>query len=300
MIQYLKVKRLKLESIHFMKIFYTTTTQHLRIALPFEYGKAINTRFSDGEIFVKIEEDVQSRDVWVIAATPTPADNYFELFLLLDALNRSGAHIHLLMTYFGYARQDRVQERESCGAAIIGQFLAQINLTKMVVIHAHSKRLHDYLTFEQYIPYELFYPIAKRAEVIVAPDAGARELATRIGTTCRRPVVVAEKKRIARDQVEILAISGEVTDKKVLIVDDMITTGNTIIQVSNKLDQLGARSIEVMATHGVFAGDANERINESVIEKVYVTNSLNQVFVGKKVEVIDIAPIISCLVEPPK
>lgn len=272
-----------------MKVFYTTSTQHLRIKLPFDYGKALITRFSDGEIFVEIEEDVHKKKVWIIAATPAPADNYFELFFLLDALQRAGAQVNLLITYFGYARQDRVGGNEALGAQVISNFLKNFITKKTVAIHVHSKRLHDYLTFENYIPYDLFYPIAQKADIIVAPDFGAKDLAETIGKKCNKQVIVAEKKHPAREQVEIMHITENVKNKKILIVDDMIATGNTIMTVAEKLITQGAHEVNVMATHGIFAGNAQKKLTESNIKNIYVTNTLKQPFAGKKVTVIDIS-----------
>ena len=279
-----------------MKVFYTTATKHLRIKLHFDDGNATITRFGDGEIFVRVEDDVYKKPVWVIAATPTGAENYIELFLLLDALNRLHAQINLLITYFGYARQDRAQKGEACGAQIFSEFFETFKFNKIIVIHAHSARLHSYLHFENFIPYELFYSLAKQADVILAPDMGARELAKKISAECKRSLAVAEKVRTA-DQIEICKILGDVKNKKVLIVDDIIATGSTVIKVSNILKQLGASSIKVMATHAIFTGNSEAQLDESDIEKVYVTNTLSKIFVTKKIEVIDMSEIIKKIIE---
>ncbi|HJZ23563.1 MAG TPA: ribose-phosphate diphosphokinase [Candidatus Babeliales bacterium] len=279
-----------------MKAFYTSSTQHLAVQLPFEYGKVLISHFSDGEILVKIEENVENQTVWVIAATPTPANNFFELFFLLDALNRAHAKINLLITYFGYARQDKLESNTARGAQLISTIIKQFKTNKIIVVHPHSKLLHEFLTFESVIPYDLFEPIAHNFDVIVAPDSGAKELAEHIGNLCKKSTASLEKIRTGKDQVKIINLDGTVSDKRVLIVDDLIDTGGTIIKASEILKEHGAKEIYVMATHAIFAGNFLEAIEESNIQKVYVTNSLHQKYINKKIEVLNLAPVIKKMI----
>lgn len=280
-----------------MNFFYTTSTKHLANKIKTKKGKFILKKFGDGEIYVKILEKVKNKKVWVLASTQPPADNLLELFFLLDALKREQAKINLLITYFGYARQDRIERGEAFTSKLICSWLNNFNLNKIYIIHPHSQRLKNFLDYENLIPFELFSSVIKKAEVVVAPDKGALELVKKISGKYDVPYAYMEKFRPMPEKAKILKLVNGVKNKKVILVDDMISTGGTIIAASEKLEQEGAKEISVIATHGVFAGDAIKKIKKSSIEKVYVSDSLSQKRCPTKIKVIDLLKFIEKIIK---
>jgi ribose-phosphate pyrophosphokinase len=255
----------------------------------------ISKTFSDGEKYIRVENEV-SRPVWVIANTNPPADNMLELFFLLDALKRLATDVRLIVPYFAYARQDRITRNgESLSAKVISDFLKYFELRKVVVLHIHSRLIKSYLDYEDLFPLDLISPLVSQTDVIVAPDEGGIAFAKMVGEKCGLPVIYIQKKRITEEKVEVIEVSGQVKGKRVMIVDDMIATGGTIIEATEKLLSEGAREVEVYATHGIFSGNARERLEKSRIKQIYVTNSLSPRS-GGKIKVLDISPLLADII----
>ena len=274
-----------------MILFYTNSAKHLANNIKVRKGKCTLSRFSDGEIYVKVNEKVRNKKVWVLGSTIPPADNLVELTFLLDALKRAGAKSNLLIPYFGYARQDQSKPGECLSAQVICDWLKRTTVSKTLVIDMHSPRLKKFLRYENIIPFELFLPYVKKAEVIVAPDVGALRSAKNISKASHLPIACMEKVRSA-EKVKIVRMEGNVKGKNVVIVDDMITTGGTIVAASKQLKQQGAGTITVVATHGLFTAGAAKRIQQSPIKQVIVTNTLPQT-PHPKVKVVNIAGFIA-------
>ncbi|MFQ5475002.1 MAG: ribose-phosphate diphosphokinase [Candidatus Nanoarchaeia archaeon] len=270
-----------------MRLFYTNSTKHLAKRIKIPKGKFILDRFSDGEIYVRINEDVKDRRVTVLASTPD-SESILELMFLLDALQRAKAKIHLLMPYFGYARQDRlIQEGECFSSRRICTWLNQYDLKSVDILHMHSERIKRYLDYRQLIPLELFAPIIERNDIIVAPDKGALDFVKKAGKRYRKDIGCFEKMRPVKEKAKIIRIDADVKGRKVIIFDDMITTGGTILAVSRELKKRGAKEINVLATHGIFTGDSIKRLERSAIKNIYVTNSLPQT--SRNIKLINIA-----------
>ncbi len=280
-----------------MRLFYTPSTQHLQSSINLPAGTVEYKTFSDGELFVKINEEVKGEEVWVIAATNPPARNLLQTLLLLNALQRESVKINLLFTYFAYARQDKPESGEAASAQYICELFANFTLNKTIIIHAHSNQLKNYLDFENVIPYPLFDKQVINFDVIAAPDKGASELAQTIAKQCDKELVLIEKERPEKEQVRTKKITGDVAGKSVLIVDDMISTGNTIISAANMLKEYGATSISVMATHNLMNKDSLKRIDESIIEKVFVTNTIESKIASRKIEVVNVGPFIEKMIK---
>lgn len=279
-------------------IFSTQQCAHIAQKLPFAKGHLSLKRFSDGELFVKIEDDVSNKKVWVIGSTASPAENIIELMLILDALQRAHAHTYLILTYFGYARQDRAQKGESLGAELFSHFLKGFKLEEIFIIHAHSKALHSFLKFENMIPVSLFCTPAQGQDRLAAPDQGAYELAEAIAKTCKLDFLTVSKIRPAHEVVEVTHVHNNIHGKRILIVDDIISTATTLIEVAQTLKSLGAYSIQAAATHGVFADGARQKIEQGeLFERVYVTDTLPQPTGYSKITVLSIAPFIQNIIE---
>lgn len=274
-----------------MKLFFTPSTQHLALKIDGAKETYISKTFSDGEKYIRVEKGIRGT-ICVIANTNPPAENLLELFFLLDALQRQPTEIHLLIPYFAYARQDRITQRGEClSIKVISDFLQYFRLKKVVVLHMHSQRAERYLDYENVPPLQLVSSLTKRIDAIVAPDKGGIPFAKAVGKECGLPVIRMEKKRITDKKVEIVEVSGKVKGKKVMIVDDMIATGATIIKATEKLLAEGAEEVYVYATHGIFGGNAREKLEKSPIKQIYVTNSLPQKSKGK-IKVIDISRLL--------
>ena len=278
-------------------LFYTPTSKELAERLDIPKGSCTIKQFTDGEWHVTVHDDVQNKQVWVLGQTGAPADSIIQLLLLCNALQRSGAQLNLLISYFGYARQDKAQKGESLGADIMCRLLHMLRPQRVAVIHLHNPEICEgILPHENHIPYRFFYDCVHDADVIVSPDKGARQLATHIAQHTHKEVIVCEKHRPEPEQV-ILQFTGDVAGKRVLIVDDMITTGGTIIRAANLLLEQGAKTVRVAATHGVFAGNALKALNESSIEDIRVTNTLEQAHRSEKVTIVDVAPWIQNVID---
>lgn len=277
-------------------IFYTNATRHFAARIGLREGERSIGRFSDGEIHVRVEEEVRGKGVWVLAATGPPAENLLEPFFLADALSRQGAEVNLLFTYFGYARQDRERPGEALSSKVVCDWLKALPISRTVVIHMHSRRIRNFLDYEDVLPVELFQPILEEMEVFLAPDRGAHDFVKALSVRYDRRFALMEKVRPRQEEVRAVSIQNGVEGKRVLIVDDMISTGETVLQASARLLEEGAREVRVAATHGLFAKDAVERIEESAIKKVYVTNSVRQSFGSNKIETIDLSPVLAKVV----
>lgn len=274
-----------------MIVFSTRTTRHIAKKLAMPLGACTITEFSDGELFVRIDQDVQDQDVWVLAGTQTPAENMFELFFLLDALQRSGARINLFVTYFSYARQIIADQGEALNAQVICNILKQFTVIKICVIHPHSLLLHNFLSFTSVYDRDFFCELAESYDAIAAPDQGAVLLAQDIAQKTGKSLIVLKKNRPEHDKVEISSLEGNVNRLKILIVDDMISTGNTLVQAAKSLLKEGAISVAAAATHGVFSPGARDFLESSPLEKIFITNTIDQLSLGK-IMVSDITPRI--------
>lgn len=262
-----------------MIIFSNSGAKHLVAKMNLPKGKAIIKQFSDGEVYAKIESDITNKDVWVIASTQSPAENLIELFWLLDALTRLGAQrINLFFPYFGYARQAITQTGEAGSAQRICTILKQFPIGRVKILHVHAApRMHTFLSFENVIDRDFFCQVAQNYDCIAAPDKGVAEFAQNIAQHCKKEVVFLQKIRPDHEYVKIESISGSVDGKKIMLVDDIISTGRTMIEAANALKNAGAVEISAAATHGIFTNGAQERFEQSVIKKIYVTNSLKDI-----------------------
>ncbi len=263
---------------------------------------ALVGRFSDGEVRVKINESMRGEDVFVIQSLGHPVnDSIMELLLLLDALKRASAgRITAVIPYFAYARQDRKDKpRVPISARLLADLITTAGAQRLIIVDLHSPQIQGFFNIpvdNLYALGVLYEYLSKRLEgdvVVVSPDAGgverARLLANRLGSS----IAIIYKRRPEPNVAEVLDLIGDVKNKTAVIIDDIIDTAGTVVAATHMLLSKGAKSVFVCATHGVFSGPAIERLKESPIEEVIVTNSLNME--GKKLEklrVVSIAPLV--------
>ena len=267
-------------------------------------GDAFVGRFSDGEIQVKIKENVRGNDVFAIQSTCFPSnDNLIELLILLDALKRASAsRITAVLPYFGYARQDRKdQPRVPITAKLIANLLARAGASRVLTIDLHAGQIQGFFD----IPLDHLFAINTFVEyfenkkiknpVVVSPDVGgikmARAYAKRLGAN----LAIVDKRRINDTKAEVMNIMGEVEGKSVVIVDDIIATAGSVTEAAHAVMQKGAVNVSAAITHAVLCGPAMERIATSPLKEVVVTNTIpiEESKMTGKVKVLTIAPLLA-------
>jgi len=260
------------------------------------------TNFVDGEIFLKILENVRGTDAFLIQPTCPPVnDNLMELLLIIDALKRASARrITAVIPYYGYARQDRKTEpRVPISAKVVANLLTVAGANRVLVIDLHVGQIQGFfdIPVDHLFAAPLMIDYIKKKQLpdltIVSPDPGgverARAFAKRLGAT----LAIVDKRRIERNVSEIMYVVGDIKGKNVVIVDDMIDTGGTIIQAAKAIKKGGAKDVYVCSTHPVFSKDACERLEKSVLKEVIVTNTIPQKE-GKynKIKILSIASLL--------
>lgn len=281
-----------------MKIFSTQSVQHIASSITLEQGKSTIKKFSDGELFVRIDEEVQGQDVWVLAGTQAPADNLIEFFFLCNALLKAGARINAVITYLSYIRQIVAAPGEAHATEVIANFINIFPFKKLYVVHPHSMALLNLIQCTAIRDTDFFCLQAEQFDAIAAPDKGATALAHEIATLCNKELILLSKTRPAKEQVAITAVDGNVAHKKILLVDDIIATGHTLSQCAHTLRQLGATSVAAAATHGIFSPGSVELLEQSPLEKIMVTNTVTQHAHGK-ISIVDTSPFIQKILLQP-
>jgi ribose-phosphate pyrophosphokinase len=240
--------------------------------------------FSDGETYVQIQDSVRGHNVFVIQPTCHPVnENLIELLLIIDALKRASAQeITAVIPYFGYARQDRkTSGREPISAKLMADLISTAGATRVLALDLHTGQLQGFFNILsdhlQAAPVMLQYLLDKNHladPVVVSPDAGGVERARRFAKKLHSPIAIVDKRRSAHNVSEVYHVIGDVRGKNAILVDDMIDTAGTICAAANMLLHEGAASVDVVATHPVFSGPAVQRLAESNIREVIVTNSI--------------------------
>ncbi len=261
--------------------------EHLGVRL----GQAFVGRFPDGEVRLQILENVRGADVFIIQPTCRPVnDNMMELLIMLDALRRASAErITAVIPYYGYARQDRKDRpRVPISSKLIADLLTSAGADRVLALDLHAGQIQGYFN----IPVDHLYAIPVTVNyfrrlklknvVVVSPDPGGVERARAFAKRLRAPLAIIDKRREDADIVEVMNVIGEVSGKVCLIIDDMIDTGGTLLRGVNALLDKGAERVYACCTHGVFAGNAIARIQESPLEQVVTTNSIPLSAEGRK------------------
>lgn len=239
-------------------------------------------RFADGEIFVKIDENVRGQDVFIIQPTCPPAENIVELMILIDAAHRaSAARVSAVIPYYGYGRQDRKdQPRVAITAKLMANVITTAGADRVLAIDFHQHQLQGFFD----IPTDHLYaaPVfvqhyrQKRLKdpVVVAPDVGGAKMARGFAKRLDASIAIIDKRRPSANIAEVVNVVGDVTGSDCLLVDDMIDTAGTISEASHALKRLGAREVYACATHALLSGPAIDRLSTSPITEVAVTNTM--------------------------
>ena len=241
-------------------------------------GAATVSKFSDGEIMVKIDESVRGRDVFVVQPTNAPSDsNLMELMVMTDALKRASANtITAIMPYFGYSRQDRASEpRVPITAKLVSNLIATSGVDRVVTMDLHAGQIQGFfdIPVDNLYALPVFYKymqdnnLCNDDTVIVSPDAGGVARARIYAKKFGMPLAIIDKRRSGPNVAKVMHVIGEIAGKKCILIDDMIDTAGTLTEAAVALMEHGAVSVKAMATHGILSGPAIDRISSSVIEK---------------------------------
>lgn len=264
-------------------------TQEICTRLELPLGKITLTNFSDGETFVTIDENVRGKDVFFVQSTCPPVnDNLMELLIMMDAARRSSAdRITAVIPYFGYGRQDRKDRpRVPITAKLVSNMIVQAGADRVLSIDMHTGQLQGFfdIPVDHLIAAPVLLPILRKIEhscdaVVVSPDSGSTERASIFANHLNVPLCIIDKRRdrTINNSSASLHVIGDVQDKDVIIIDDMIDTAGTILGGVRVLKEKGAQTIYVIATHGVFSGkNVFIRIHESPVQRVIVTNTIER------------------------
>jgi ribose-phosphate pyrophosphokinase len=260
-------------------------------------------RFADGEIHAQINENIRGVDVFLIQSTMPPAENLMELLILADACFLASAErISVVVPYYGYARQDRKdQPRVPLTAKLVAKLIEVSGANRALTLDLHSNQIQGFFNiqadnlFAAPVLLEYIRGLDNKNLMIVSPDVGATKMGRAFAKRLDCDLAIVDKRRSAKDNVEVMNIIGDVSGKDVVIVDDMISTAGTLVKGAIAIADAGASSIRACATHPVFAADALERIMESPLEEVVVTNSVpfDRSDECPKVKVLDVSELIA-------
>ena len=271
-----------------LKLFSGSSNRDLALdvcrELNMELGDATVSTFSDGEIMIRVNENVRGSDVFVIQSTSVPVnDHIMELLLMVDALKRSSAgRITAVIPYYGYARQDRkVQPRVPISAKMVADLITAVGTNRVLTVDLHAGQIQGFFN----IPVDNLYAapvlldyMKTRYEsdnlVIVSPDAGGVERARAFAKRLNCNIAIVDKRREKANECEVMNVIGDVRGKDTLLLDDMVDTAGTMAQAASALVAKGARRVSAACTHAVLSGPAVSRINSSPIEELIVTNTI--------------------------
>ncbi|MFB3918761.1 phosphoribosylpyrophosphate synthetase [Candidatus Velamenicoccus archaeovorus] len=292
-----------------LEIFSGNANKGLAEEIAKELGKKLGgmmvERFSEGEIRVKIDDNVRGKDVFVIQPTcPPPNENLMELLIIIDALKRASAgRITAVVPYYGYARQDRKdQPRVPISAKLVANLLTVAGASRILTMDLHAGQIQGFFD----IPLDHLFAVNVFVEyitsklklenyVVVSPDVGgiktARAYAKRLGVG----LAIVDKRRISPEKAEAMNILGEVEGKNAILVDDLIATGGSLIEAANALRRAGVKKIYAAVVHGVLSGDAVKKIESSILEQLIITNTIpkDDHKASSKIKVLSVAPLLA-------
>lgn len=288
-----------------VKLFSGTSSNYLAKKIALEYGKPLGEveiqKFSDGEIAPYYKESVRGCDVFIINSTFAPADNLMELLLLIDAAKRASAkYVTVVIPYFGYARQDRKDRpRVSIGAKLVANLISAAGANRIMTCDLHAGQIQGFFD----IPVDhldgsyIFVPYIRSLQLddllIASPDVGGTKRARAFAKHFEVDMVVIDKYRKRANEVASMQVIGNVEDKDIVLVDDLVDTGGTLSKASIVLKEEGARSVRAICTHPILSGNAYENIENSALEELMVTDTIPLYRESKKIKVLSVANLFA-------
>ena len=266
-------------------------------------GKIDIQEFSDGEIWVAFEENIRNEDVFIIQSTNPPTDNIMELLLMLDAARRASAkNVIAVIPYLGYGRQDRKdQPRVPISARLMLDLITAVGVNRIITMDLHSPQIQGFVN----VPFDHLYSrivlldrlksmnLTSETGVVLAPDVGSANMSQSYAKKLNLSFALIDKRRPAKNKVEVVNLVGDLKNKHVLIIDDMIDTAGTLCNAAFTAEKEGALSVTAIATHPVLSGKAIARLKDAPISKIIVCNTINlsKNKIIDKLEVVSIAEV---------
>ncbi|MDP6928449.1 MAG: ribose-phosphate pyrophosphokinase [Planctomycetota bacterium] len=272
---------------------------HLGIPL----GDASVDRFPDGELNLKVECDVRGADVFVVQPTSPPVhENLFELLTFIDCLHRASAdRITAVIPYFGYARKDRKDEgRTPITAKLVANLIAKAGADRVLAIDLHAAQIQGFFDipmdhlYARPVMMETISGLGVENPMVVSPDVGGVRLARAYAKELHTDIAIIDKRRVSGDETVIEHVVGDVGGRDVILLDDMVATGGSIVSAARIVLEKGARKVFIAATHGVLAGSAVEKLNQAPVERIILSDTIPVEDRGiEKLAVASVAPLIA-------
>lgn len=288
-----------------VKIFSGNASKYLANSIAEHYGRTLgdlsSKQFSDGEIAVEYKESVRGSTVFVVQSTFCPTDNLMELLLAIDAAKRASAdYIVAVIPYFGYARQDRKDKpRVAIGSKLVANMLTSAGANRIMTMDLHASQIQGFfdIPFDHLEASYLFMPYIKKLNldnlIVAAPDVGSSYRARMYAHHLGCEFVICDKFRKKANEVAEMTVIGDVTDKNVIMVDDLIDTGGTLAKAAKMLTEHGARSVRAFCTHPVLSGNAYKNIENSVLEELVVCDTIPLKENISKIKVLSVAKLFA-------
>jgi ribose-phosphate pyrophosphokinase len=264
-------------------------------------GEVTIKAFSDGELYVKYQQSIRGSDVFIVQSTPPPSENIIELLLMIDAAKRASAYrVTAVIPYFGYARQDRKdQPRVSIASKLLANILTTAGADRVLTMDLHAPQIQGFFDIPLdhlyassiFIDYFKHNPIDNL--VVVAPDVGSLKMARSYAKRLGAGLAFVDKRRPQQNVAEVMNIIGEIQDKNILLVDDLIDTAGTITNAASALRERGARNIIAACSHPILSGPAFQRIEDSPIDLMLVTDTVPLKRPSPKLKVLSVAEIFA-------
>lgn len=289
------------------QIFSGRASEYLAKKIAAKYGQELGeikvTPFADGEFQVCFEETIRGNDIFIIQSTFAPSDNLMELLLMIDAAKRaSAARIIAVIPYFGFARQDRKDRpRVAIGSKLFADILTAAGISRMVTMDLHSDQIQGFFNVpvDHLYASSIFVPYLQSLKlpnlVMASPDTGGAKRANTYSKFLNTELVLCYKQRSRANFVDKMTIIGDVKGKDVVLVDDMIDTGGTIVKAAGLMKEEGANSVRAMCTHAVFSKDAVEKLENSALDEIITTDTLPRETKGK-IKVLSVADLFADVV----
>lgn len=288
-----------------IKIFSGSASRYLAESISDFFGSPLGEvelqKFSDGEMQVHYKESIRGSDIFIVQSTFPPADNLMELLLLVDAAKRASANqVIVVMPYYGYARQDRkFTARVSIGAKLVANVLVAAGADRIVTMDLHAGQIQGFfdLPFDHLDATAVFVPYLKDLQlknlVIASPDIGGSARARKYANFLGADLIIVDKYRVRPNEVAGMQVIGDAKDKNIVLVDDLVDTAGTISKAANILVEEGALSVRAMITHPILSGPAYDRIIDSSLSELVVTDSIPLKRQHEKVRVLSVAPLFA-------
>ncbi len=288
-----------------VKIFAGRSSCHLAELIADNYGVSLGDvnvmEFSDGEFQPSFEETVRGQDVFIVQSTMAPTDNLFELLLMIDAAKRASARkIIAVIPYFGFARQDRKDKpRVAIGAKLVANMLMAAGVDRIMTMDLHADQIQGFfeVPVDHLYASTIFFPEIEKLDtgnlIMAAPDAGGTKRANSYAKRLNTGLAVCHKQRKKANEIAEMTVIGEVEGKDVVLIDDMCDTAGTLTKAADLFMEKGAKSVRAFCTHALLSGPAIERINNSKLTELYVTDTIPLKQSCEKVRVLSVSHLFA-------